>query len=336
MSQQIDGPARYQKPEESGMPHAQPTAQAMTALLRNAASVDAQKTKSLCCVAAGITALASSTTEARTPHEKLRGAATPGATLNAQSGPLAQLVEGYKYRPNSKLLNNQKSIFLAEILKKTMCFREHMRNRSAIPLNTNHQSFRILNKRLSCSGDTCHGRHKRLEQRHVSPHASVCVLIISEVLEGVCYFSAHTKLGTLCFQANLKSRFPLGLRGRRCRQQPDIPLLRRPGMPYPLAKMKSRDRSIDGVIAQSLHRIDALRKLSLLKLLDLPIKLCQHIAYSFDLERSNGLRRSGTTIGASSRHKDFFPFQLHTTPSLPVKSGRQVLQRASLRGYRYE
>ncbi|WP_416757226.1 hypothetical protein ACMGGD_27965 [Pseudomonas sp. BNK-6] len=96
MSQQIGGPTRYQKPEESGMPHAQPTAQAMTALLRNAASVDAQKTKSLCCAAAGITALASSTTEARTPHEKLRGAATPGATLNAQSGPLAQPVEGYR------------------------------------------------------------------------------------------------------------------------------------------------------------------------------------------------------------------------------------------------
>ncbi|BAO62946.1 hypothetical protein PPC_3599 [Pseudomonas protegens Cab57] len=97
MSQQIDEPARYQKPEESGVPHAQPTAQAMTALLRNAASVDAQKTKSFCCVAAGITALACNTTEARTPHEKLRGAATPGATLNAQSGPLAQLAQGYKH-----------------------------------------------------------------------------------------------------------------------------------------------------------------------------------------------------------------------------------------------
>lgn len=113
MSQQMDGPALYQKPEESGMPHAQPTAQAMTALLRNAASVDTQKTKSLCCAAAGITALASSTTEARTPHEKLRGAATPGATLNAQSGPLAQPVKGYRvelgawtYLSNTSLQTN--------------------------------------------------------------------------------------------------------------------------------------------------------------------------------------------------------------------------------------
>lgn len=97
MSQQIGGPTRYQKPEESGMPHAQPTAQAMTALIRNASGVDAQKTKSFCCVAAGITALARSTTEARIPHEKLRGAATAEATLNAQSGLLAQLAQGYKH-----------------------------------------------------------------------------------------------------------------------------------------------------------------------------------------------------------------------------------------------
>lgn len=98
MNQQIEGPARHQKPEESGMPHAQPTAQAMTALLRNAASVDAQKTKSLCCVAAGITALARNTTEARIPHEKLRGAAIPGAMLNVQTGPHAQPKAKYKYK----------------------------------------------------------------------------------------------------------------------------------------------------------------------------------------------------------------------------------------------
>ncbi|MBP5123998.1 hypothetical protein HUS96_17220 [Pseudomonas protegens] len=79
------------------MPHAQPTDQAMTALLRNVSGVDAQKTKNLCCAAAGITALAHSNTEVRIPHEKLRGAATPGATLNAQSGPLAQLAQGYKH-----------------------------------------------------------------------------------------------------------------------------------------------------------------------------------------------------------------------------------------------
>ncbi|MDP9533957.1 hypothetical protein Q7L38_15385 [Pseudomonas protegens] len=96
MSQQIDGPARYQKPEESGMPHAQPTAQAMTALLRNAASIDAQKTKSLWCVAAGITALACTTTEARIPHEKLRGAALTNVTLGAPKCPHAQLFVGYK------------------------------------------------------------------------------------------------------------------------------------------------------------------------------------------------------------------------------------------------
>lgn len=103
MSQQIGGPARYQKPEESGMPHAQPTAQAMTALLRNAASVDAQKTKSFCCVAAGITALCCSTTEALIPHEKLREAANPDATLIAQERPPAQPAVGYTQLYSSKL-----------------------------------------------------------------------------------------------------------------------------------------------------------------------------------------------------------------------------------------
>jgi hypothetical protein len=60
-------------------------------------SLDAQETNSLCCVAAGITAPSSSTTEALMPHEKLREAASPDATLSAQNGPLAQPVEGYKH-----------------------------------------------------------------------------------------------------------------------------------------------------------------------------------------------------------------------------------------------
>lgn len=100
MSQQIDGPTHYQKPAESGMPHAQPTAQAVTALLRSAAIVDAQKTKILYCAAAGITALACSTIAARIPHKKLRRDASSGATLNAQSGPPAQLAQGCK-RPST-------------------------------------------------------------------------------------------------------------------------------------------------------------------------------------------------------------------------------------------
>ncbi|SDQ87253.1 hypothetical protein [Pseudomonas moorei] len=57
-------------------------------------SLDAQETSSLCCAAAGITAPSSSTTEALIPHEKLRGAASPDASLTAQNGPLAQPVVG--------------------------------------------------------------------------------------------------------------------------------------------------------------------------------------------------------------------------------------------------
>jgi hypothetical protein len=71
------------------------TTQASTALLCIANDVDAQETKSLCCAAAGITAPISTTAEALIPHEKLREAATPNATLIAQNRAPAQPVVGY-------------------------------------------------------------------------------------------------------------------------------------------------------------------------------------------------------------------------------------------------
>lgn len=74
----------------------QNTTKTSTALLRNANGVDSPETNSLCCAAAGIIAPLSATTEARIPHEKLREAATPDASLIAQNRPPAQLVEGYK------------------------------------------------------------------------------------------------------------------------------------------------------------------------------------------------------------------------------------------------
>lgn len=71
------------------------TTQASTALLCIANDVDAQETKSLCCAAVGITAPISAATEALIPHEKLREAFTPDATLIAQNRPPAQPVMGY-------------------------------------------------------------------------------------------------------------------------------------------------------------------------------------------------------------------------------------------------
>jgi hypothetical protein len=71
------------------------TNQAATALLRSTNGVDTLETNSLCCAAAGIIALLSATTEALIPHEKLREAATPDATLIAQNRPPAQPVVGY-------------------------------------------------------------------------------------------------------------------------------------------------------------------------------------------------------------------------------------------------
>jgi hypothetical protein len=58
-------------------------------------SLDAEETNSLCCAAAGINASSNNATEALIPHEMLREAALPDATLTAQNGPLAQPVVGY-------------------------------------------------------------------------------------------------------------------------------------------------------------------------------------------------------------------------------------------------
>ncbi|KJZ41762.1 hypothetical protein [Pseudomonas fluorescens] len=71
------------------------TTQASTALLRTANRVDTTETNSLCCAAAGSIVPLSATAEALIPHEKLREAAPPNATLIAQDRPPAQPVVGY-------------------------------------------------------------------------------------------------------------------------------------------------------------------------------------------------------------------------------------------------
>lgn len=92
-----DEPTRNRTSEESGMQKDQHNTQSATALLCKEASVDRLETNSLCCAAVGIIAPSFSTTEALVPHEKLREAATPNATLNAQSRPPAQPAEGYTH-----------------------------------------------------------------------------------------------------------------------------------------------------------------------------------------------------------------------------------------------
>lgn len=94
-----DEPTRNQTSEESGMQKGRHNTPSTTALLSKETSVATLETNSLCCEAAGIIASSSSTTEALIPHEKLREAATPNATLIAQNRPPAQLAQGYK-RPS--------------------------------------------------------------------------------------------------------------------------------------------------------------------------------------------------------------------------------------------
>jgi len=90
-----DEPTRIRTSEESGMQKDKHNTQSTTALLCREISVDTPETNSLCCAAAGTIASSSSTTDALIPHEKLREAATPNATLIAQNRPPAQPVVGY-------------------------------------------------------------------------------------------------------------------------------------------------------------------------------------------------------------------------------------------------
>jgi hypothetical protein len=90
-------PTRNRTSEESGMQKDQHNTQSTTALLCEEVSVETLETNSLCCAAAGIIAPLSSTTQALPPHEKLREAATPNATLIAQNRPPAQPAEGYTH-----------------------------------------------------------------------------------------------------------------------------------------------------------------------------------------------------------------------------------------------
>jgi len=70
---------------------------ATLASLREIPSIDAQKTKSLCCEAAGIIHPLSDPAEALIPHDKLREAAPADATLIAKDRPHAQPAEGYTH-----------------------------------------------------------------------------------------------------------------------------------------------------------------------------------------------------------------------------------------------
>lgn len=105
-----DEPTRTRTSEESGMQKDKHNTQSTTALLRKETSVDTPETNSLCCEAAGIIASSSSTTEALIPHEKLREAATPNATLIAQNRPPAQPAVGYTHPDSNTESTSQNAV----------------------------------------------------------------------------------------------------------------------------------------------------------------------------------------------------------------------------------
>ncbi|QXI30488.1 hypothetical protein [Pseudomonas vanderleydeniana] len=78
------------------MTHAQDTTKAQAALLRNDSGI-ATPITDCGCEAASIIDPLSTTTEGLVPHEKLREAATPKASLIALDRSPAQLAEGYTH-----------------------------------------------------------------------------------------------------------------------------------------------------------------------------------------------------------------------------------------------
>ncbi|EPN6724197.1 hypothetical protein ACT2UN_000261 [Pseudomonas putida] len=107
-------PPQVSTPEGSGHATAQDSIEATPASLREVRVVDAQKTKSLCCEAAGIIPLISSPAEALIPHDKLREAPPADATLIAKNRPHAQPAVGYAHPSAANCIEAALDATLAE------------------------------------------------------------------------------------------------------------------------------------------------------------------------------------------------------------------------------
>ncbi|WP_256216358.1 hypothetical protein [Pseudomonas sp. NBRC 111142] len=91
------GQTPIQTSEESGRPRDQVNATRTPALLREAAGVVAQETKSLCCAAAGNIPTLNAHSDSHAPHDRLRQATPADATLIASHRPHAQPAKGYTH-----------------------------------------------------------------------------------------------------------------------------------------------------------------------------------------------------------------------------------------------
>lgn len=107
-------PPQALTPEGSGHATAQDSSEATPASLREVRVVDAQKTKSLCCEAAGIISPISSPAEALIPHDKLREAPPADATLIAKNRPHAQPAVGYTHPSAANCIEAALDATLAE------------------------------------------------------------------------------------------------------------------------------------------------------------------------------------------------------------------------------
>lgn len=104
------GRTPFQTPEESGHVVNQAITTRAPALLRKGAGVDAQKTKGLCCAAAGIISPPNTHADSQVPHDRLRQAAPTDTTLIASVRQHAQPAKGYTHAPFTALTADEHAV----------------------------------------------------------------------------------------------------------------------------------------------------------------------------------------------------------------------------------
>ena len=295
------------------MKQEQNNTQHQAALLRSASRVDVPVKNSLCCAAAGIIALPSSTAETLIPQEKLRGAAHPEATLIALDRPLAQPAEGGNEVSESSICTVKEPVFLTKIFKKPISPAKYVTNRKSLLTIGNHDHRRWGAQSIPRSHNPA-GCRKGSEPSGSRCNCFIAMPLNSIVLKRVRNFSAHGEARALVPQKQLEVR--LGWLATFLSLTPDFTLGYGSSVPNPFADVERREGSIDCEVAGCREFIDRFRDMTALQLADLPVQLRQHVA---DISH---MKRMHKTIPLIPHFGHFAPTQRHQARTTTWQSSR--------------
>ncbi|WP_338474291.1 hypothetical protein V3H56_05495 [Pseudomonas sp. MS646] len=295
------------------MKHVPNNIQSQAALLRKVSRADAPVKNSLCCAAADIIALPSSTAETLIPHEMLRGAAHPEATLIALDRPLAQPAEGDNEVSESSICTFKEPVFLTKIFKKPISPAKYVSNWKSLLTIGNHDHRRWGAQSIPRSHNPA-GCRKGSEPSGSRFNCFFAMPFNSIVLERVRNFSAHGEARALVPQEQLKVR--LSWLATFLSLTPDFTLGYGSSVPNPFADVKRREGSIDCEVAGCREFIDRFRDMTALQLVDLPVQLRQHVA---DISH---MKRMHKTIPLIPHFGHFAPTQRHQARTTTWQSSR--------------